>query len=60
MKLMSVNKILSKYIHVESCFDAFIIKNIMMQLEFNLDTRFNKVVFSFPWNAKYKMSTILE
>jgi hypothetical protein len=45
MKLIFVNETLSKYIHVWSCFEAFIIINTMVQLEFNLDTRFNSYDF---------------
>jgi hypothetical protein len=42
---MFVNKILSKYIYVGSCFEEFIIRNKMMQSEFNLDTYFIGTTF---------------
>ena len=35
---MFINKILIKYILVGSCFEEFIVRNIMMQSKFNLDT----------------------
>jgi hypothetical protein len=31
-----INKILSKYIYVGSCFEGFIIRNTIVQSEFNL------------------------
>jgi hypothetical protein len=45
MKLMFVNKILSKYIYVRSCLEVFIVKNIMVQSEFNLDISFSTYDF---------------
>jgi hypothetical protein len=33
-------KKLSKYIHVGSCFEEFIARNTMVQLDFNYDTWF--------------------
>jgi hypothetical protein len=45
MKLMFVNETLSKYIYMGSCFKAFIIRNTMVQSEFNLEIRFSSYVF---------------
>ena len=42
---MFVNKILSKYIHVRSCFKGFIARNLMVQSEFNLDVLFSNYDF---------------
>jgi hypothetical protein len=40
-ELMFVNETLSKYIYMGSYFEVFIIRNIMVQSKFNLDTRFS-------------------
>jgi hypothetical protein len=45
---MFINKILSKYIHVESCFKIFIARNPMVQLKFNLDISLSRYYF-FSW-----------
>jgi hypothetical protein len=42
---MFINETLFKYIHMGSCFEAFIIGNTMVQSEFNLDTRFSSYDF---------------
>jgi hypothetical protein len=44
---MSVNKILSKYIYVGSCFEEFIVRNTMVQSEFNFDTWFSRYDFFY-------------
>jgi len=44
---MFINKILFKYIHPGSCFEEFIVRNIMVQSEFNLDTQFNSYSFFY-------------
>ena len=44
-------KILSKYIHVGSCFEGFIIRNTMVQSKFNLNVYFvNYRFFKFVAN----------
>ena len=55
------NKILSKYIHVRSCFEGFIARNTMVQSDFNLDTWFSSYDFFTSKSIIYVlMSSILD
>jgi hypothetical protein len=60
---MFVNKILSKCIHVRSCFKKCIARNTMVQSKFNFDTWFSRYDFLFTSkknNGHTLMSAILD
>jgi hypothetical protein len=55
-------KKLSKYIHVGSCFEEFIVRNTMVQLDFNYDIWFRcydffwrKMLFSGRMTSLFRM-----
>jgi hypothetical protein len=50
-------KKLSKYIHVESCFEEFIARNTMVQLDFNYDTWFRCYDF-FSMSLSGRMTSL--
>ena len=58
---MFVNKILSQYIHVISCFEGFIARNMMVRLGSNLNTWFSRYDFLTSKSIIYVlMSSILD